>query len=76
MALRLHQYVTDSTREYRWKVFARHRDGTVSVMAAWRLRSDGRDLPISQGGYVGDQYLVRRIDAAELVDASYPGAAP
>ncbi|MCA0211424.1 MAG: hypothetical protein LCH74_20385 [Proteobacteria bacterium] len=67
--------VTYGDRAYRWQVQVAHRDGTVSLLATFRLSAEtGRDLPDSEGGYVGDQQILARVAASELEPCEYPGA--
>jgi hypothetical protein len=67
--------VTFGDRAYRWQVQVAHRDGTCSLLATFRLNPEtGRDVPDSEGGYVGDQRILARVATSELARCEYPGA--
>lgn len=66
--------VTFGDRAYRWQVQVAHRDGTLSLLATFRLSAEtGRDVPDREGGYVGDQQILARVAAADVVPCEYPG---
>lgn len=69
--MKLMQMVLTPERDYRWQVRRRHRDGTVTIMAAWKLTPEGRDVAVRDGGYVADLAILRRVPASILTDGSY-----
>lgn len=66
--------VTFGDRAYRWQVQVAHRDGTLSLLATFRLSAEtGRDVPDRDGGYVGDQRILARVAASDVVPCEYAG---
>lgn len=66
--------VTFGDRAYRWQVQVAHRDGTLSLLATFKLDpATGRDVPDRLGGYVGDQKILARVAAADVSSYEYPG---
>lgn len=67
-------WVTLPDREIRWKVQVVHRDGTVSLLAGWKLTPEGKDVAMAAGGYLGDQTILRRVPAIDLTPWEYEQA--
>lgn len=71
---RTRDLVTFGDRAYRWQVQVAHRDGTLSLLATFKLDpATGRDVPDRLGGYVGDKQILARVTAAEVSSCEYPG---
>ena len=73
MKPKLRQYVTTAEKAVRYLVLRIHRDGTVSLLAAWKMQPNGRDVAVDQGGYIGDQKQYVRLPASQLQPADYDG---
>ena len=64
-------WVTLMDRKIRWKVQVVHRDGTASLLAGWKLQPNGRDVPVAEGGYIGDQRMLVRVPVDTLTAHGY-----
>ena len=71
---KLRQLVTTKERAIRYQILRRHRDGTVTMQATFKMQENGRDVADADGGYIGNERRFVRIDATALFPADYAGS--